>query len=934
MRIVWITDLHGRSGATTVSKLFAKGFSRIKSVEFILCGARPVTLPVKEPYVEGKVEGTRCIIPTRTIYDAIDAVKPDVVVCNVFGNFMFREFQRIKRDYYFVSRIEINPMELMIVSEYAKFLPQLCHFIQESDYLVVCSENSKRVVESLGGEDVTIIPNPVDLDRFQPSKPAGNIIGIAGRIGPIKNHLTLMEAFKKVVETVPDAELLVLGSGALQRVYQQLASEMGLGDKVKFAGYVINIERAYQDMKVFCLPSLSENHPTTVLEAMASGVPCILSNSGWAETFKSPLKAIHDNPDDWYKKIVKLLTDEHKWKKVRYKQLLEVEKYALDKITKKMYSYLQQVVSKPRFTLRQEQKYPRVSVIVPVKNRVKTIKRCLNSILSEGYPNLEVIVVDGGSTDGTLEVLKEYSKKYGIKYISEPDKNQSEAKNKGLRIATGEYVTFLDSDDVQIKGKLSVLSDYLNKHPECFAVFGKTVIRNPNGREVIAAVPSEISYETLLKANYIGSCSIMLRNSPVVRFDENIRYGEDWVLWLKLIKKYRIDHIDVPVYKWSNPIYRKDTISGELFHKKAMPKGDKITRQVERIFKGTGYNKKMRITILTHSVGIAAHGGPSFRAYNILRMLMESNLEFDMYVIEKLVSPYKEIVSEHVKPIGDFKPDKYNIFYWTCGNPSLLAQWNIRPILGANIIPNSAPKFTYSQFKGDQAWLNQQQQLEIYDRQMAQSKGVFWLAQSEFQKSEYRRLGVEGPVYIAPNPLDTRLFMRRENYGSYIAWDGNRGWAKGFDRILVPIMKAYPQEQFLCFTYHRLPTMQNMKQLYNCTLWDIAHYLQKAKVFISTSYTENQPLGVLQAMACELPVIAFRVGGIPEIIQDGETGLLVEPYDLTEYKEKLDWLLADEGLRRRLGKNARQYVLENFNYEVLLDRYVEIFDRYLVEVRK
>ncbi|MHB8136314.1 MAG: glycosyltransferase, partial [Anaerolineaceae bacterium] len=90
--------------------------------------------------------------------------------------------------------------------------------------------------------------------------------------------------------------------------------------------------------------------------------------------------------------------------------------------------------------------FPKISIIVPTLNQARFIEETIQSVLTQKYPNLEVIVIDGGSTDNTIEILKKYTG--SLTWISEPDKGQVDAINKGLKLVTGEVVAYLNSDDV------------------------------------------------------------------------------------------------------------------------------------------------------------------------------------------------------------------------------------------------------------------------------------------------------------------------------------------------------------------------------------------------------------------------------------------------------------------------------------------------------
>ena len=96
-------------------------------------------------------------------------------------------------------------------------------------------------------------------------------------------------------------------------------------------------------------------------------------------------------------------------------------------------------------------------------------------------------------------------------------------------------------------------------------------------------------------------------------------------------------------------------------------------------------------------------------------------------------------------------------------------------------------------------------------------------------------------------------------------------------------------------------------------------------IFVLSSLTEGVPLTVLEAMASKLPVIATQVGGVPDIIQDDETGLLVDPGDVHTLREKIEILVKDQEKRRQLASSAYQYVKENYSLERMCDSYREVY---------
>jgi glycosyltransferase involved in cell wall biosynthesis len=106
-------------------------------------------------------------------------------------------------------------------------------------------------------------------------------------------------------------------------------------------------------------------------------------------------------------------------------------------------------------------KLPKITVLTPSFNQAKFIRATIDSVLSQDYPNLEYFVVDGGSTDDTVKILKSYGDK--IKWVSEQDRGQADAINKGFKMASGELLAYLNSDDIYLPGALRRVGEYYAK---------------------------------------------------------------------------------------------------------------------------------------------------------------------------------------------------------------------------------------------------------------------------------------------------------------------------------------------------------------------------------------------------------------------------------------------------------------------------------------
>ncbi len=195
---------------------------------------------------------------------------------------------------------------------------------------------------------------------------------------------------------------------------------------------------------------------------------------------------------------------------------------------------------------------PSISAVLPTYNQAGYIRQALDSVLMQNYPNLEIIVVDGLSTDGTVDILKSYGDK--IRWISEKDKNQTDALNKGFRMATGEIIAWLNTDDLYDEGALLTAGRYFADHPKCMWVYGRCTIIDHTGKEIRKWVTAyknifcrRYSYNSLLAQNFISQMGVFFRRKVLQEtgeLDVSLRNGMDYDFWLRLGKLYRPAFID------------------------------------------------------------------------------------------------------------------------------------------------------------------------------------------------------------------------------------------------------------------------------------------------------------------------------------------------------------------------------------------------------
>lgn len=186
---------------------------------------------------------------------------------------------------------------------------------------------------------------------------------------------------------------------------------------------------------------------------------------------------------------------------------------------------------------------PLVSIITPSLNYGKYIRQSIDSVIEQDYENMEIIVVEGGSTDSTPQILKEYGDR--IRYIKQQSKGPVEAVNEGIRAAKGSLIGLLGADDLYMPGKIVFQVDVLNKNPSIDVVIGDCIIIDENGQQVTVwrhgPLPNrqELIRRTVLHNSFINGLSVLMRRDcfdMVGYFDESLRSCTDGDMWLRLLK--------------------------------------------------------------------------------------------------------------------------------------------------------------------------------------------------------------------------------------------------------------------------------------------------------------------------------------------------------------------------------------------------------------
>ncbi len=196
---------------------------------------------------------------------------------------------------------------------------------------------------------------------------------------------------------------------------------------------------------------------------------------------------------------------------------------------------------------------PKVSVIIPAYNGAKYIKKTLSSVFNQTFKDFEVIAIDDGSQDQTKKILKNYGKK--IRYIYQENKGTAAARNTGIKAAKGEYIAFLDQDDLWLPQKLEEQVKILDKKPKVGLVFCGSFLLN-EGRlvgffharlSITSAIPAKDIFNQLIEENFIPTLTVLLRKEAFDKLGllrEDLVGTDDHEMWLRVAEYgYRFEAV-------------------------------------------------------------------------------------------------------------------------------------------------------------------------------------------------------------------------------------------------------------------------------------------------------------------------------------------------------------------------------------------------------
>ena len=187
---------------------------------------------------------------------------------------------------------------------------------------------------------------------------------------------------------------------------------------------------------------------------------------------------------------------------------------------------------------------PNVSIVTPALNAARFIEETIQSVLAQDYPSLEYIIMDGGSTDGTAEIVRRYAGR--LRYVSAPDQGAADAVNRGFRLSRGSILAWINADDVYLPGAVRRAVNCLNEHPEAAAVYGDARWVDASGQPLGSYPTFDFDSELLSQECFICQPACFFRRPALDAagaLDTRLQFAFDYDLWIRMAREHRLLHL-------------------------------------------------------------------------------------------------------------------------------------------------------------------------------------------------------------------------------------------------------------------------------------------------------------------------------------------------------------------------------------------------------
>ncbi|PZA09405.1 hypothetical protein DNX69_25250 [Rhodopseudomonas palustris] len=348
-----------------------------------------------------------------------------------------------------------------------------------------------------------------------------------------KNHRRLLAAFRLALPNLPPNTGLVLtgnadGFGELVKDFADLP--------IAHLGFVPHkqISALFSRATALVYFSLFEGFGMPVLEAFQHGTPVLCSNTTALPEVGGDAVLSCDPTDvsAMAALMVRAAADPTLRSSLADKAAARLAAYNWAGPARELHAALERLARNEAEPRKWE---PLVSIVMPTRNHGRFIRASIDSVLSQDYPNIEFLVMDGASTDDTVDILNSYGDR--IRWISEPDKGQADAINKGIARLHGDIVAYLNSDDILLPGAVAAAVACFREHPECDMIYGNADYIDVDGRVIGAYATADYSLDRLMHDCCVCQPAAFWRRRIADRigtFDASLQTAMDYDYWLRI----------------------------------------------------------------------------------------------------------------------------------------------------------------------------------------------------------------------------------------------------------------------------------------------------------------------------------------------------------------------------------------------------------------
>lgn len=449
--------------------------------------------------------------------------------------------------------------------------------LKSVDGILTISEFSKRtIIDKYGlhenNVEVTYLDSDSSFNRELDAEKkeclkkriGENYIFYPANMWPHKNHINLLKAYK-ILKTKYhiNTKLVFTGDGKHQkRKIERYIKVNHLSEDIKYLGYQPQEDMPYifANAALMVFPSVFEGFGIPLVEAMKAGVAIACSECGSIPEIAGDAAIYFDayDPKDIAEKVYLLLNSRELRSKLIERGKVIAQKYSWNNCAEETRTYLKKILDSSRKNKGENSilfpEKPLVSIITPSYNQGQFIRETIDSVLAQDYCNIEYIVVDGGSTDNTVDILKSYEDK--IKWISEKDRGQADAVNKGIRSASGQIIGWLNSDDTYFPGTIRKVVEYFKNHPDTDMVYGEGYYTDVEGKITKRYLTEKFSIDRLSEQCIICQPSAFFTKGiaeKVGMLNPELQLCMDYEFWMRVSKQGKIAYI--PEYLATSRMY-------------------------------------------------------------------------------------------------------------------------------------------------------------------------------------------------------------------------------------------------------------------------------------------------------------------------------------------------------------------------------------------